>query len=148
MNTSFFSRHLLALFLISALFSGQAFAAPAAQQPEKTQTAADGPKAEESQAAAEAELKAIQDLLDHEKYSEAVSKLKPLAGQGNAEAMYVLGYLTQQGKGVKTSPRNACELFRKAALKGDVRAMTAYGKALANGHGVKRNSFAETRQLF
>ncbi|MBQ7617481.1 MAG: sel1 repeat family protein, partial [Desulfovibrio sp.] len=85
------------------------------------------------------ELSRIQVLLDQKNYTEAVKALKPLVAKENPEAMYVLGHLTHEGQGLKASPRAAAELYRKAALKEDLRACVAWAKALASGDGVKRN---------
>ena len=88
------------LFLVFALSLtlSPAFALPTETPgtPQNTQT--DPQKAKELPDTGE-ELKAIQALIDAKDYTNAVKRLKPLAAQENPEALYVLGYLTQEGRG-------------------------------------------------
>ncbi|HEX2833964.1 MAG TPA: hypothetical protein VHW00_13215 [Thermoanaerobaculia bacterium] len=53
------------------------------------------------------------------------------AQKGNAEGMYWLGLLYEEGKGVTGDPAKAQQWFRAAAEKGHVNAMNNYGVAIA-----------------
>lgn len=85
------------------------------------------------------DLRNAQAAIEKADYGKAVALLKPLADKGNAEALYVLGRLTLDGKGVKKSEQRAAQLFRQAAEKGDISAQNAWGTAQASGQGVRRN---------
>lgn len=74
----------------------------AAPAPDAAQAAESGPSPEER--AAEAVLGEVQSALDSKDYKKAVTLLTPLTKNGNAEALYILGRLTQDGRGVKKSP--------------------------------------------
>ncbi|MEG6503528.1 tetratricopeptide repeat protein, partial [Desulfovibrio sp. 1214_IL3152] len=80
-------------------------------------------------------LRQVQTALDKNDYDEAVRLLKPLVDSGNAEALYVMGRLILDGKGVKKNRTRAAEFFRLAAEKGDVSAMNSWATALASGDG-------------
>ena len=84
-------------------------------------------------------LRLVQAALNKSDFDEAVKLLKPLVDSGNAEALYVMGRLILDGKGVKKNRTRAAEFFRLAAEKGDVSAMNSWGTALASGDGVPRN---------
>lgn len=109
----------------------------AAPAPDAAQAAESGPSSEER--AAEAVLGEVQSALDSKDYKKAVTLLTPLTKNGNAEALYILGRLTQDGRGVKKSPQRAVTLFRQAADKGLANAQNALATALATGDGVRRN---------
>ena len=85
------------------------------------------------------DLREVQAAINAADYGKAVGLLKPLADAGNAEALYVLGRLTLDGKGVKKNEQRAALFFRQAAEKGDISAQNAWGTALASGQGVRRN---------
>ena len=76
----------------------------AAPAPDAAQAAESGPSPEER--AAEAVLGEVQSALDSKDYKKAVTLLTPLTKNGNAEALYILGRLTQDGRGVKKSPHH------------------------------------------
>ena len=84
-------------------------------------------------------LQAAQAALDKGDYESAVSLLTPLAESGNAEALYVLGRLRLEGRGVKKNEQRAAQLFSQAAEKGDISAQNAWATALARGQGTRRN---------
>ena len=67
-------------------------------------------------------LRLVQAALNKSDFDEAVKLLKPLVDSGNAEALYVMGRLILDGKGVKKNRTRAAEFFRLAAEKGDVSA--------------------------
>jgi TPR repeat protein len=49
------------------------------------------------------------------RHAQAVELAKPLAEQGNADALYLLGFASETGKGLETSRDKALEYYRKAA---------------------------------
>src|SRR5688572_5477440 len=49
------------------------------------------------------------------RHAKAVELAKPLADQGNAEALYLMGFAHESGKGVEASRDKALEYYRKAA---------------------------------
>jgi uncharacterized protein len=52
------------------------------------------------------------------RHAKAVELAQPLAEQGNAEALYLLGFASESGKGLDASKEKALEFYRKAsALK-------------------------------
>ena len=63
----------------------------------------------------------------------AVSELKPLAEQGNAEAQFNLGSLYYQGWGVPQDYKEAVKWLRKAAEQGHVFAQATLGTVYAEG---------------
>lgn len=60
-----------------------------------------GPLHSTARADEAASLRQAQEALDKAEYDKAAALLKPLADKDNAEALYVLGRLTLEGKGVK-----------------------------------------------
>ena len=61
------------------------------------------------------------------------------AEKGNAVAMYNLGYLYKNGKGVTQDYERAIEWYKKAAEKGDADAMNKLGYMYYIGEGVTRD---------
>lgn len=60
------------------------------------------------------DLREVQAAINAADYGKAVGLLKPLADAGNAEALYVLGRLTLDGKGVKKmSSARPCSSARR-----------------------------------
>ena len=49
------------------------------------------------------------------RHAKAVEIAKPLAEQGNAEALYLLGFAHESGQGIEASREKALEYYRKAA---------------------------------
>src|SRR6478609_7566112 len=49
------------------------------------------------------------------RHAKAVELAKPLAEQGNADALYLMGFASESGKGVEASKEKALEFYRKAA---------------------------------
>jgi hypothetical protein len=58
-------------------------------------------------------------------YDTAIPLLVDAIGQGDARAMYRLGFLFQHGKGVKLTLERAVSMYRMAAAKGHVDAIEA-----------------------
>jgi TPR repeat protein len=61
------------------------------------------------------------------------------AGQGNAEAAYVLGVMYEQGQGVTANLSRAVEEYRRAASGGSARAQLNLGLMHQDGRGVSRD---------
>jgi TPR repeat protein len=66
-------------------------------------------------AAAEGPAKEALDSFQAGRHTKAVELAKPLAEQGNAEALYLLGFASESGKGMEISKEKAVEYYRKAA---------------------------------
>lgn len=66
-------------------------------------------------AAAEGPAKEALAAFQDGRHSKAVELAKPLAEQGNAEALYLLGFASESGKGLEASRDKALEYYRKAA---------------------------------
>ncbi|GBE11232.1 sel1 repeat protein [bacterium BMS3Bbin12] len=59
------------------------------------------------------------------RYVEAMRLLTPLARAGNAGAQYTIGYLYYYGYGTNRDPQQALKWIRRAAARGNARAITA-----------------------
>ena len=66
-------------------------------------------------AAAEGPAKEAMDAFQAGRHAKAVELAKPLAEKGNAEALYLMGFAYESGKGVELSKDKAVEYYRKAA---------------------------------
>jgi TPR repeat protein len=79
----------------------------------------------------------------------AVSELKPLAEQGNAEAQFNLGSLYYQGWGVLQDHKEAVKWLRKAAEQGHVFSQTTLGTVYAEGvPGVVEKDYPQALMWF
>lgn len=58
---------------------------------------------------------------------------------GDAEAMYTLGFAYYTGKYGKVDLEGAIDLFRQGAMLGNVQSMQALGICYANGDGIKKD---------
>jgi TPR repeat protein len=65
--------------------------------------------------AAEGPAKEAMDAFQAGRHAKAVDLAKPLAEQGNAEALYLMGFAHESGKGAEQSREKALEYYRKAA---------------------------------
>ena len=63
----------------------------------------------------EGPAKAAMDAFQAGRQAKAVEMAKPLAEQGNAEALYLLGFAHESGQGAEASKEKALEYYRKAA---------------------------------
>lgn len=66
-------------------------------------------------AAAEGPAKEAMEAFQAGRHAKAVELAKPLAEQGNADALYLLGFAHESGQGVEASKDKALEFYRKAA---------------------------------
>ncbi len=79
----------------------------------------------------------------------AVSELKPLAEQGNAEAQFNLGSLYYQGWGVPQDYKEAVKWLRKAAEQGHIFSQTTLGTVYAEGvPGVVEKDYPQALMWF
>jgi TPR repeat protein len=76
---------------------------------------------------------------DRQDYATAWKELDPLAKQGNADAMFLVGSMYHMGMGVAPSYRDAAEWYRKAADAGKLDAIFTMGVVYEGGIGVPRN---------
>lgn len=63
----------------------------------------------------EGPAKAAMEAFQSGRHAKAVELAKPLAEQGNAEALYLLGFASESGQGIEASKDKALEYYRKAA---------------------------------
>lgn len=63
----------------------------------------------------EGPAKAAMEAFQAGRHAKAVELAKPLAEQGNAEALYLMGFAHESGQGVEASKEKALEFYRKAA---------------------------------
>ena len=63
----------------------------------------------------EGPAKAAMEAFQAGRHAKAVELAKPLAEQGNADALYLLGFAHESGQGVEASKDKALEFYRKAA---------------------------------
>lgn len=64
---------------------------------------------------AEGPAKAAMDVFKEGRHAKGVELATPLAEQGNAEALYLLGFAHESGQGTEASKEKALEYYRKAA---------------------------------
>lgn len=72
-------------------------------------------------------------------YPTAWKELDPLAKQGNADAMFLVGSMHHMGMGVPPSYKDAAEWYRKAADAGKLDAIFTMGVVYEGGIGVPRS---------
>ncbi len=75
----------------------------------------------------------IEQLVTQKNFKGAYDALDKLAQQGNAQAIYNLGYLTQTGQGTAKNEKKAIELYEKAAKLGYPVANYVLGKNYTAG---------------
>lgn len=72
-------------------------------------------------------------------YERALTILRPLAEQGNAEAQFNLGIMYDKGRGVNQDDAEAVKWFRLAAEQGLAEALFVLGSMYETGHGVSQD---------
>ena len=72
--------------------------------------------------------------------TKAVEWYQKAAAQGNADALYMLGWMYDNGEGVPNDAAKAVEWFQKAAAQGDVFALYRLGVMYDEGEGVPKDS--------
>ena len=74
-------------------------------------------------------------------YNDAFKYCKKSAEEGNLEAQFNLGYMYDNGKGVKQDYFKAFELYQKVAEQGYASAQFNLGVMYENGRGVKQDYY-------
>ena len=82
-----------------------------------------------------------------ENYTEAFKYCKKSAEEGIAEAQFNLGYMYQNGQGVKQDYFKAFEWYQKAAEQGLAPAQYNLGVMYASGRGVRQN-YTKAKEYF
>jgi len=72
-------------------------------------------------------------------YAAALADLEPLARQGDPEAQFALGMMSDNGEGVIQDYGRAFRWFRKAAEQGHAQAQRQLGRLYFHGLGVEKN---------
>ncbi|WP_255462744.1 tetratricopeptide repeat protein [Galbibacter sp. BG1] len=78
-------------------------------------------------------------LIEQQKFEEAIPILKKLAGLGNAEAQYNLGYCYRSGAGVEQNTEKGIEWFAKSAEQGFNDGLYQMMMVYGNGDGVEQD---------
>lgn len=79
------------------------------------------------------------EAIDQQDYQTALKILRPLAGQGLAEAQYHLGVMYQDGEGVLQDNKEAARWYRAAAEQGHAFAQANLASMYHNGEGVPQD---------
>ena len=79
------------------------------------------------------------------KYKKALEKLRPLAGQGHAEAQYTLGGLYDHGEGVPQDDKEAVKWYRMAAEQGYAEAQLHLAHLYRVGHRIPKDYTEATK---
>jgi TPR repeat protein len=85
--------------------------------------------------------------MDREHYATAYRAWKKLADQGAAEAQNNIGYLHEQGRGVKQSYARAIEWYKKAADQNLAEAHHNLGMLAFQGYGMRQDYLAAKRHF-
>lgn len=89
---------------------------------------------------ARADFAAGKAAYDRKDWTVAITTLRPLAEQGDAPSLFLLGNMYAQGYGVSRDPAQAYQLYRRAALIGNAEAMVVTGAMLQQGLGTPVNT--------
>ena len=73
-------------------------------------------------------------------YATALKEWRPLAEQGNVDALRNLGFMYWTGQGVPQNYAEAAKWYRKAAEQGDVNAQNIIGGMYSFGQGVPKDN--------
>jgi hypothetical protein len=85
---------------------------------------------------AHAEIETARDLMDQNKFSEAMQELLPAARSGNADAEELIGVMYAMGLGVPRDDVRAFEWYLRASLKGHPGAQSGIGWYYEVGRGL------------
>ena len=85
--------------------------------------------------------------MDREHYATAYRAWKKLADEGAAEAQNNIGYLYEQGRGVKQSYARAIDWYNKAALQNLAEAHHNLGMLAFQGYGMRKDYLAAKRHF-
>lgn len=86
-----------------------------------------------SNASVDPQFAKIEEMVNAKNFKSAYDALSKLASQGNAQAIYNLGYLTQTGQGTAKDEKKAIQLYEQAASKGYPVANYVLGKNYTGG---------------
>ena len=92
-----------------------------------------------SQVAADKALDIGKRALERNDYGTAMRVFLPIANDGNAEAQALVGYLHEEGLGVKKSYPDAITWYQKAGDNGSAKAQHNLGILYFNGIGVEKD---------
>jgi TPR repeat protein len=76
------------------------------------------------------------------RYEEALTEFRRLAAEGDAKALYYVGFFYHNGFGVPKDNAEAAKWFVKAAQKNDAQAQYYMGMLTAKGDGVEKDPVA------
>ncbi|GAB4540700.1 MAG: hypothetical protein Tsb0019_40710 [Roseibium sp.] len=83
-----------------------------------------------------AEIEAARDLMEADRYEEAMQELWPAARSGNADAEELIGVMYAMGLGVERDDRRAFEWYLRSAMKGHPGAQSGVGWYYEVGRGM------------
>ena len=85
---------------------------------------------------AQAEIEAARDLMEANRYEEAMKELWPAARSGNADAEELIGVMYAMGLGVERDDQRAFEWYLRSAMKGHPGAQSGVGWYYEVGRGM------------
>ncbi|MEM7422660.1 MAG: tetratricopeptide repeat protein [Pseudomonadota bacterium] len=83
-----------------------------------------------------ADIEKARDLMEESRFAEAMSKLRPAARSGNAEAEELIGVMYAMGLGVERDDRRAFDWYLRSAMKGHPGAQSGVGWYYEIGRGL------------
>jgi TPR repeat protein len=83
-----------------------------------------------------ADLEVARDLMEQNRFEEAMTELWPAARSGNAEAEELIGIMYALGLGVKRDDRRAFEWYLRSSMKGHPGAQSGVGWYYEVGRGL------------
>ncbi|MEO9528831.1 tetratricopeptide repeat protein [Roseibium sp.] len=83
-----------------------------------------------------AEIEQARDLMEANRYEEAMKELWPAARSGNADAEELIGVMYAMGLGVERDDRRAFEWYLRSAMKGHPGAQSGVGWYYEVGRGL------------
>ena len=86
-----------------------------------------------------ADLQAGAEAYERGDFIAALKEWRPLAEQGDARAQYLLGFMYDNGEGIKLDYAEAVKWYRLAAEQGEVRAQVNLGAMYMDGQGVTQD---------
>jgi len=84
-----------------------------------------------------ADLEKARDLMEENRFEEAMEALAPAARSGNAEAEELIGVMYAMGLGVERDDRRAFEWYMRASLKGHPGAQSGIAWYYEVGRGIE-----------
>ena len=82
------------------------------------------------------EIEKARDLMEENKFEEAMAELRPAAQSGNAEAEELIGIMYAMGLGVERDDMRAFDWYLRASLKGHPGAQSGIGWYYEVGRGM------------